>query len=278
MLSILAAIALTQTTKLEPVLGGVAEIVAGLHVHPPQTLGLYMRRSQINAYFNQAVRQAANDPWIRVGETTTTVKEATTDGLECLLLESTASREILTNNPLEGQVDIGVKRKIVRSRKLWVAEDGLIVKNWFQQSLPDAFTVEMQFGNGFLVVNKTQEGKTQAAQVDITIDPVQFEDEFLTMAYGGKVLKQTKKFAMLDPFLGGVRQFEATTFGPFRGLEGKDPIKGVRVDIKEGKGVSTAWVTDEGRLLQYDLATGERLIVEPKEGDPGVSKVRIGGG
>ncbi|MCC7230287.1 MAG: hypothetical protein IT203_07815 [Fimbriimonadaceae bacterium] len=278
MLSVLIAATLLQTTKLEPVLGGIGEVVAGIRPHPAQILGLYMRRSRINALIDPRIRQAANDPWIRVGETTTSVKEAKVDGMSCLMLESVATREILTNNPMEGQMRIGVERRITRTRRLWVAEDGSIVKNWFEQSSPDRFTVEMLFGNGFLVVNKTVDGKVTTRQIDLDIDPILFENEFLTVAWAGKVLKKTKPFATLDPFVGGTRLMQAEVYGPFAALEGTDPVNGFRVEIHEGKQTSTAWVTNDGRLLQYDLASGDRLIVEPKVGDPGISKVQVGRG
>jgi len=236
-----------------------------------------MRRSQINALLDQRYRQAANDPWIRVGETRTSVKDVKLESLPCLLLESTATREVLANNPIEGQTLPTVVRKIVRTKKIWVAEDGSIVKTFFEQTQPEAFTVEMIFGQGVIIVHKTKDGKRESGQIELTIDPDQFENEYLSMAWGGKVFKDAKTFATLDPFAGGVRTFAARMYGPFAALEGKDRVNGVRVEVKEGKAVSTAWVTNDGRLLQYDLASGERLIVEPKDGAAGVDKGRGGG-
>ena len=63
-------------------------------------------------------------------------------------------------------------------------------------------------------------------------------------------------------------------------LEGQDRVSGYRVEVREGKDKvpSTVWVTNDGRLLQLDLANGERLIVEPKVGEPGLTKVKMGGG
>lgn len=274
----MAVLVLGQTLKLEPVLGGIGEAVAGIRAHPEQKLGLYMRRSMINAYFAQRVRQSANDPWIRVGETRTSVKDVNLDGFPCLLLDSWASREILSHNPMEGEIHPRVVRKIVRTRKVWVAEDGSILKTQFGQTSPETFTIDVLFGDGVLYVHKTKDGKKESAQVDVTIDPVQFENEFLTMAWSGKTFKDAKTFATLDPFAGTVKIFEAKLYGSFKGLEGTAPISGVRVDVKQGKESSVVWVGTDGRLFQYDLANGDRLIVEPSVGEPGIQKVKFGGG
>jgi hypothetical protein len=279
MIVLAIAATLLQTTKLEPVFGGMGEAVVGIRPHPEQKLGLYMRRSQIAAYLDQRIRQAANDPWIRVGETRTSVKEVTLEGFPCLLLESTATREIITNNPMEGQLTPTVERRISRTRRVWVADDGSIMKTIFSQSIPEAFTIEMMLGEGYVAVFKTKDGKRESGQIDLVVDPIQFENEYLTMAWGGKTLKTAKSFSTLDPFNGGVRTYEASFYGTFEGLEGTDRVSGVRVDFKDRKNpksVAVAWVTNDGRLLQYDLPTGERLIVEPKVGEPGVSKVKIG--
>lgn len=169
-----------------------------------------------------------------------------------------------------------VVRKIARNRKVWVADDGSILKTLYEQTLPEAFTVEMIFGEGVLAVHKTTDGKRQSAEVQITIDPLQFENEFLTMVWSKRVFKESKSFAMLDPFGGTIRTMQAKIYAPFEGLEGPDRVSGYRVDITEGKGTSTAWVTHDGRLLQYDLAGGDRLIVEPKVGEAGITKVKLG--
>lgn len=278
MIATLLALATIQTVKLEPVLGGIGEAIVGIRVHPEQKLGLYMRRSMINARFDQSIRQAANDPWIRVGDTRTSVREVALDGNNCLLLESTGTREILSHNPMEGERHPRVVRKISRTRKVWVAEDGTIVKTHFEQTLPEAFTVEMLYGEGFIIVHKTTNGKRESAQVELNIDLTQFENEFLPMAWNKKVFKEKKSFVMLDPFGGTIRQMEAKVYGPFQALEGTDPVNGYRVDVTEGKATSNVWVTNDGRLLQYDMASGDRLIVEPKVGEPGMTKVKVGRG
>ena len=280
MLLTIIALATLQTTRFEPVLGGFGEAVVGIRPHAEQTLGLYMRRSQINAYLDQRVRQAANDPWIRVGETRTSVKEVKLDGFPCLMLESVATREVLSHNPMEGERHPRVVRKISRTRRVWVSDDGSILKTVFEQSRPESFTVEMLFGNGVLVVHKTQDGKRQSAQIEITLDPAQFENEFQTMAWGKEVFRKSKDFATLDPFAGNVRALQSRYYGSFEGLEGTTRVSGYRVDVRDPKDkyASTVWVTQDGRLLQVDLANGERLIVEPKIGEPGLTKVKLGGG
>jgi len=280
MLATLIALAVTQTIKLEPVLGGIGEAVVGIRPHPEQVLGHYMRRSQINAYMDQRVRQAANDPWIRVGELRTKVTESSISGISCLLLESTASREILSHNPLEGERFPRVVRKIVRTRQVWVADDGSILKTHYTQSQPESFTVDVLFGEGIVYVNKNKDGKQEKGQVELTVDRTQFENEFLSMAWGKQIFKKSKSFAFLDPFVGGIRTFEANFYSTFEGLEGTDRISGFRVEVREGKDKvpSTVWVTRDGRLVQVDLANGERLIVEPKVGEPGITKVKMGGG
>lgn len=276
MITTLLVLATLQTAKMEPILGGIGEAIVGIRPHPEQKLGLYMRRSMINARLDQAVRQAANDPWIRVGETRTKVEETNLQGISCLLLESHATREVLSHNPMEGERHPRVVRKIVRSRKVWVSDEGDILKTLYEQTLPEAFIVEMIFGEGYLSVHKTVDGKRESARIEITIDPLQFENEFLTMVWNRRVFKESKSFAMLDPFGGTIRTMEAKVYAPFEGLEGTDRISGYRVDVKEGKGTSNAWVTHDGRLLQVDLASGDRLIVEPKVGEPGVTKVKLG--
>lgn len=276
MIATLLVLATIQTTKMEPVLGGIGEAIFGIRVHPEQKLGLYMRRSMINARLDQAIRQAANDPYIRVGETRTSVREVSLDGDPCLLLESSATREILSHNPMEGERHPRVVRKISRTRKVWVADDGSIVKTVYEQVLPDAFTVEMLYGEGFIIVKKSTNGKKESAQVELNLDLKQFENEFLPMAWNKKVFKEKKPFIMLDPFGGTIRSIEAKVYGPFQGLEGTEPISGYRVDVTEGKATATAWVTNDGRLLQYDMSSGDRLIVEPAVGEPGVSKVKMG--
>ncbi len=276
MIATLLVLATLQTTKLEPVLGGIGEAIVGIRPHPEQKLGLYMRRSMINARLDQRIRQAANDPWIRVGETRTSVVETQLQGISCLLLESTATREILSHNPMEGELHPRVVRKLSRNRKVWVSDEGTILKTLYEQTLPEAFTVEMVFGEGYLSVHKTVDGKRESARIEITIDPLQFENEFLTMVWNKRVFKESKSFAMLDPFGGTIRTMEAKVYASFEGLEGTDRISGYRVDLKEGKGTSTVWVGDDGRLLQYDMANGDRLIVEPKVGEPGVTKVKLG--
>ncbi len=278
MIATLLVLTTLQTIKLEPVLGGIGEAIFGIRPHAEQKQGLYMRRSMINARLDQAVRQAASDPWIRVGETRTSVKEVVLEGTNCLVLESHATREILSHNPMQGERHPRVVRKIVRSRKIWVADDGAIVKTVFEQTQPETFTVEMLYGDGFIVVHKTKDGKKESAQIEINIDQRQFENEFLPMAWQKKVFKEKKSFITLDPFGGTVRTLEAKVYGPYQGLEGGAPVSGYRVDVTENKGTSIAWVTDDGRLLQYDLANGDRLIVEPPVGEPGITKVKLGRG
>jgi hypothetical protein len=280
MLGTLIAATLLQTSKMEPVMGGMGEVVSGIRAHPEQKLGLYMRRSQINARLDARVRQAANDPWIRVGETRTSVRDVVLEGTPCLLLESTTTREILSHNPMEGELHPRVVRKIARTRQVWVAEDGAILKTQYSQTLPEPFTVDMLFGNGIVVVHKTKDSKKESAQIDLTIDRNQFENEFQTMAWGKQIFQKSKSFALLDPFGSGIRTFEAKMYGTFEALEGQDRVSGYRVEVREGKdkGPTTVWVTNDGRLLQLDLANGERLIVEPKVGEPGLTKVKLGGG
>lgn len=277
MIATLLALATLQTTKFEPVFGGIAEAIVGIRPHPEQRLILYMRRSQINAYFVQKVRQSANDPWIRVGETRTAVKEVQLEGFPCLLLESHATRDVLANNPMEGEIHPQVVRKIARTRRVWVAEDGSILKTEFAQSQPESFSIDILYGDGVIDVHKIKDGKKESAQVEVSVDPTQFESEFLSMAWGKQIFKQTKRFASLDPFSGNLRKFEAKMYGPFAAMDGKERVNGYRVDVKEGTGTSIAWVTQDGRLLQLDLANGERLMVEPKEGDNGTSNFKIGG-
>ena len=280
MLATLIALAVTQTIKMEPVLGGIGEAVVGMRPHPVHALGLYMRRSQINAYFDPRVRQAANDPWIRVGETRTSVREVQLTGIPCLLLESVATRDILSQNPMEGERFPRVVRKIARTRRVWIADDGSVLKTEYSQTQPDQFTVEVIFGSGMVYVHKSREGKKESAQIELTLDRAQFDNEFLSMAWGKQIFKQTKSFALIDPFVVGIRTFDAKFYGTFEALEGGDRVSGFRVEVREGKDKipSTVWVTRDGRLLQVDLSNGERLIVEPKIGEPGLSKVRMGGG
>ena len=145
---------------------------------------------------------------------------------------------------------------------------------------PDAFTAEVLFGSGMVFVNKVKDGKKESAQIELNVDRNQFENEFTTMAWGKQIFKKSKSFALIDPFVGGIRTFEATMYGSFEALEDGKRVSGYRVDVREGKErlPSTVWVTNDGRLLQVDYANGERLIVEPKSGDPGLTKFRMGGG
>jgi hypothetical protein len=180
---------------------------------------------------------------------------------------------------LEGERFPRVVRRISRTREVWVSDDGSILKTHYAQSQPDSFTVDVLFGDGMVYVNKIKDGKQERGQIELTIDRAQFENEFLAMAWGKQVFKQSKSFAFLDPFAVGIRTFEAKFYGSFEGLEGTDRISGFRVEVREGKDKlpSTVWVTRDGRLVQVDLANGERMIVEPKVGEPGISKVRMGG-
>jgi len=276
--SILFTVLSAQTPKYEPILNGEAEIVCGIRVHPEQTLGLYVKRSSIPAYMPPGTIRGSSDPWIRVGETRTKVSEAKLEGRNCLLLESKATREIIGNNPMEGQDTIRVKRRIIRSRRVWVAEDGAIVKADYQQMEPEPFSVEMTFGNNSITVVKHKGEKTETGQVDLAVDANQFENEFLTMAWNGKVLKTSKAFTTLDPFYGGMRSVEAKYDSTFQAQVGAGRAKGVRVLLKDSRGTIAAWVTDQGELLQLDMPNGERMMVEPESGDPGMQKIRAGGG
>lgn len=275
LLTVLCATA--QAPKYEPVLNGEAEVICGIRSHPEQVLGLYAKRSTLAAYLGPGSR-GSSDPWVRVGETRTKVSETNFEGRSCLVLESKATREILGNNPMEGQDQIRVKRRIIRSRKVWVAEDGSIVKASYEQFEPDQFSVEMTYGNGSITVIKRKGEKTETGQVEISVDANQFENEFLTMAWSGKLYKNTKNFAMLDPFFGGIRTVEAKYDSTFQALVGSDPAKGVRVLLKDSRGTTAAWVTDKGELLQLDLPNGERMLVEPKVGEVGMQKIRTGRG
>jgi|GEM_PF-6339005 len=272
------AVARIQVSKNEPILGGQAEIVCGIRPHPEQVLGLYIRRSSIAAYFPNGSRQSANDPYIRVGETRTKVTETRLEGRSCLLLETKATREILGNNPMEGQNDIRVKRRLIRTRRIWVSDDGAILKTTFEQLEPDAFSVDILVSNGSVAVFKKKGEKTESGQVDMTVDPLLFENEFLTMAWNGKVQKQTKNFATFDAFGGGIRTYEAKFDQSFQAIAGTDHVKGVHVFLKDANGTTGIWVTDDGQLLQIDAPTGERLMVESQVGEVGMQKVRTGGG
>jgi len=279
MVSTLVVLALLQSTKFEPVLGGIAESIVGMRPHPEQRLGLYMRRSQINAYMDQRVRQAANDPWIRVGETRTAVKEVKLDGFPCLMLESIATRDVLSHNPMEGERHPRVVRKLNRTRRVWVSDDGSILKTQYEQSVPEAFSIDMLYGDGILVVHKTQNGKRDSARIEVTVDPLQFENEFVGIAWGKEIFKTAKPFSTLDPFAGNVKSFQLKMYGRFEALEGKNRVSGFRVEVTEDKSKvpGTAWVTTDGRLLQYDLPNGDRLIVEPENEEPGITKIRMSG-
>ena len=261
----------------EPVFGGAAEIVGGLRPHPEQVLGLYMRRSKITAYFPKGARQSAHDPWIRVGETRTTVSEARLDGVSCLCLESKASRDILGNNPSEGQNDVRVKRRIVRVRKVWIGDEGSVLKTRYEQLEPDGFVVDMLFQNGTLAVTKIQDEKTQRGEVEISVQPEKFENEFLAMYSHGKIKREMKEYATLDSFSGGLSLWSAKVIRTFEGLIGEDRYKGVQVELSQGTYLDTAWVSETGELLQLDLGTGERLMVEPKTGEAGLFRVKTGG-
>jgi hypothetical protein len=262
MIASIVALALTaQTTKFEPVLGGLAEAVVGTRPHPEQKISLYMRRSRINALLDQRIRQAANDPWIKVGETRTSVKDVVLEGFPCLMLESTATRDVLANNPMEGVITPRVVRKVERTRRVWVAEDGSILKTTFEQRLPEAFSIEMVFGQGLVYVYKTKDGKKESAQVDLTVDPNQFENEFLAMGWGKQIFKKAKTFATLDPFAGNIRTFSANLLSNFEATENGKRVSGFRTELLEGKERNIVWVTNDGRLLQVDLANGDRLQV-----------------
>lgn len=277
--TVLSLTAQAPVPRNEPVLGGQAEIVCGIRAHPEQVLGLYVRRSSIAAYIqNNTVRQSANDPFIRVGETRTKVVETRLEGRNCLMLESRATREILGNNPMEGQTDIRVKRRITRLRRVWVGEDGTIVKTYFEQMEPEAFSVDISFGNGSINVIKKKGEKTESGQIDTPTDPIQFENEFLTLAWNGKVQKETKTYTTFDPFGGGIRNVEAKFDMTFQAIVGTDRAKGVRYLLKDSAGTIGVWVTDQGELLQIDMPTGERLMVEPQVGETGIQKVRKIGG
>lgn len=262
LLAALASVALLQVPKAEPLLGAYAEMVVGLRPHPDRTLSLYARRSTITAYFPESYRQAANDPWIRVGETRTKVTETKLEGDDCLLLECVGVREILGNNPLEGQPDVKVKRRIVRTRRIWVADDGSILKSTFEQSEPDVFSIEMRFGNGIVNVFKKIGEKNESGQIDTPMGVTEFENEFLSLVANGKVLKADKTFSTLDPFGDTVRSFQARVAGRFDGSMGGQKQKGIRVEFKEGKATSVAWVNDKNELVQFDSATGEKLSLD----------------
>ena len=51
-----------------------------------------------------------------------------------------------------------VVRKIARTRQVWVADDGSILKTHFTQSQPESFTVDVLFGEGVVYVNKNGNG------------------------------------------------------------------------------------------------------------------------